>query len=279
MEKNNLEKYLSDQAQDMETMPRKLVWEALSKQLDGVAQQQDVANNPKAKKVAHKAPLRKWALAAMVAGLLLSPFVWNLRTTPADTVNERSRTTPAAIVNTHSTTPTIGVTGATNKAPSLVVSNSAQQLILEQGIDHSTATKVVAKKTLSTSSADLRLAQEQTLSSVLPNMHDPSDVEEGLAVVLSPEMEEYAPFKKSDLDNEITVLLAHAITEMHKNPQEAIALSKGLMAQDSAYLAVANELLFEVEKDLNTTFRAKVIQELKLNVIKLSQSMAQTPNN
>jgi hypothetical protein len=40
---------------------------------------------------------------------------------------------------------------------------------------------------------------------------------------------------------------------------------------------VANELLFEVEKDLNTTFRAKVIQELKLNVIKLSQSMAQTP--
>jgi hypothetical protein len=64
---------------------------------------------------------------------------------------------------------------------------------------------------------------------------------------------------------------------MHKNPQEAIALSKGLMAQDSAYLAVANELLFEVEKDLNTTFRAKVIQELKLNVIKLSQSMAQTP--
>ena len=73
--------------------------------------------------------------------------------------------------------------------------------------------------------------------------------------------------------------MAHAITEMHKNPQEAIALSKGLMAQDSAYLAVANELLFEVEKDLNTTFRAKVIQELKLNVIKLSQSMAQTPNN
>jgi hypothetical protein len=135
----------------------------------------------------------------------------------------------------------------------------------------------VAKKTLSTSSADLRLAQEQTLSSVLPNMHDPSDVEEGLAVVLSPEMEEYAPFKKSHLDNEITVLLAQAITEMHKNPQEAIALSKGLMAQDSAYLAVANELLFEVEKDLNTTFRAKVIQELKLNVIKLSQSMAQTP--
>ena len=279
MEKNNLEKYLSDQAQDMETMPRKLVWEALSKQLDGVAQQQDVVNNPKAKKVAHKAPLRKWALAAMVAGLLLSPFVWNLRTTLTDTVNERSRTTPAAIVNTHSTTPTIGVTGATIKAPSLVVSNSAQQLILEQGIDHSTATKVVAKKTLSTSSADLRLAQEQTLSSVLPNMHDPSDVEEGLAVVLPPEMEEYAPFKKSDLDNEITVLLAHAITEMHKNPQEAIALSKGLMAQDSAYLAVANELLFEVEKDLNTTFRAKVIQELKLNVIKLSQSMAQTPNN
>jgi len=279
MEKNNLEKYLSDQAQDMETMPRKLVWEALSKQLDGVAQQQDVVNNPKAKKVAHKAPLRKWTLAAMVAGLLLSPFVWNLRTTLTDTVNERSRTTPAAIVNTHSTTPTIGVTGATIKAPSLVVSNSAQQLILEQGIDHSTATKVVAKKTLSTSSADLRLAQEQTLSSVLPNMHDPSDVEEGLAVVLSPEMEEYAPFKKSDLDNEITVLLAHAITEMHKNPQEAIALSKGLMAQDSAYLAVANELLFEVEKDLNTTFRAKVIQELKLNVIKLSQSMAQTPNN
>ena len=267
MEKNNLEKYLSDQAQDMETMPRKLVWEALSKQLDEVAQQQDVVNNPKAKKVAHKAPLRKWALAAMVAGLLLSPFVWNLRKTPA------------AIVNTHSTTPTIGVTGVTNKAPSLVVSNSAQQLILEQGIDHSTATKVVAKKTLSTSSADLRLAQEQTLSSVLPNMHDPSDVEEGLAVVLSPEMEEYAPFKKSHLDNEITVLLAQAITEMHKNPQEAIALSKGLMAQDSAYLAVANELLFEVEKDLNTTFRAKVIQELKLNVIKLSQSMAQTPNN
>ena len=279
MEKNNLEKYLSDQAQDMETMPRKLVWEALSKQLDGVAQQQDVVNNPKAKKVAHKAPLRKWALAAMVAGLQLSPFVWNLRTTPTDTVNERSRTTPAAIVNTHSTTPTIGVTGATIKAPSLVVSNSAQQLILEQGIDHSTATKVVAKKTFSTSSADLRLAQEQTLSSVLPNMHDPSDVEEGLAVVLSPEMEEYAPFKKSHLDNEITVLLAQAITEMHKNPQEAIALSKGLMAQDSAYLAVANELLFEVEKDLNTTFRAKVIQELKLNVIKLSQSMAQTPNN
>ena len=195
MKKNNLEKYLSDQAQDMETMPRKLVWEALSKQLDGVAQQQDVVNNPKAKKVAHKAPLRKWALAAMVAGLLLSPFVWNLRTTPTDTVNERSRTTPAAIVNTHSTTPTIGVTGATIKAPSLVVSNSAQQLILEQGIDHSTATKVVAKKTLSTSSADLRLAQEQTLSSVLPNMHDPSDVEEGLAVVLSPEMDEYAPFK------------------------------------------------------------------------------------
>ena len=261
----------------METMPRKLVWEALSKQLDGVTQQQDVANNPKAKKMAHKAPLRKWALAAMVAGLLLSPFVWNLRTTPTDTVNERSRTTPAAIVNTHSTTPTIGVTGATIKAPSLVVSNSAQQLVLEQGIDHSTATKVVAKKTLSTSSADLRLAQEQTLSSVLPNMHDPSDVEDGLAVVLPPEMEEYAPFKKSDLDNEITVLLAHAITEMHKNPQEAIALSKGLMAQDSAYLAVANELLFEVEKDLNTTFRAKVIQELKLNVIKLSQSMAQTP--
>ena len=277
MEKNNLEKYLSDQAQDMETMPRKLVWEALSKQLDGVAQQQDVVNNPKAKKVAHKAPLRKWALAAMVAGLLLSPFVWNLRTTPTDTVNERSRTTPAAIVNTHSTTPTIGVKGATIKAPSLVVSNSAQQLILEQGIDHSTATKVVAKKTLSTSSADLRLAQEQTLSSVLPNMHDPSDVEESLAVVLPLEIEEYAPFKKSDLDNEITVLLAHAITEMHKNPQEAIALSKGLMAQDSAYLAVANELLFEVEKDLNTTFRAKVIQELKLNVIKLSQSMAQTP--
>jgi len=84
---------------------------------------------------------------------------------------------------------------------------------------------------------------------------------------------------ESDFEREIAALLDRATAEIYQNPQEAISLSKGLVGPDSLYRSIGNELLFEVEKDLNTTFRAKVIQELKQNVIKLSQAMVQTPNN
>jgi hypothetical protein len=229
-----------------------------------------------------------------VVGLLFTPFVWDLNTDHIDPVREMNFKTPVVVDLNHKER-------ADQK-------ETLQKEVVEMGVDQSKPTQANFttqgsngrnrnETGLVTESSKGRnknetgfvkaglidenskaLAQAEKKPTTISDQATAHDIKDSLALILDG-VDLNLLASESDFEREIDALLDRATAEIYQNPQEAISLSKGLVGPDSLYRSIGNELLFEVEKDLNTTFRAKVIQELKQNVIKLSQAMVQTPNN
>lgn len=298
MEKTNLEKYLRDQAKASETVPRKHLWEKLSTQLEAEKKARTTSIQPKRGGLSVAANYWKWAVAAVVVGLLFIPFVWDLSTDHIDPALEMNSKIPVVVEVNHKES--ADQKGTTQK-------ETLQNGVAEMGIDQNKPTQanfstqaskgrnkietgfVVESSNVRNSNdsglikAGLNeenskaLAQAQKKTTTFLDQGAAHDIKDSLALILDG-VDLNLLSSESVFEREIAALLDRATAEIYQNPQEAISLSKGIVGPDSLYRSIGNELLFEVEKDLNTTFRAKVIQELKHNVIKLSQAMVQTPN-
>ena len=299
MEKTNLEKYLRDQVNASETAPKKHLWEKLSTQLEAEKKAHTTSLPSKRVGLSIGANYWKWAVAAAVVGLLFTPFVWDLNTDHIDPVREMNFKTPVVVDLNHKER--ADQKGTPQK-------ETLQKEVVEMGVDQSKPTQANFTTQGSngrnknetgfvTESSKGRnknetgfvkaglidenskaLAQAEKKPTTISDQATAHDIKDSLALILDG-VDLNLLASESDFEREIDALLDRATAEIYQNPQEAISLSKGLVGPDSLYRSIGNELLFEVEKDLNTTFRAKVIQELKQNVIKLSQAMVQTPNN
>ena len=299
MEKTNIEKYLRDQVNASETAPKKHLWEKLSTQLEAEKKAHTTSLPSKRGGLSIGANYWKWAVAAAVVGLLFTPFVWDLSTEDIDPVREMNFKTPVVVDLNHKER--ADQKGTPQK-------ETLQKEVVEMGVDQSKPTQANFttqgsngrnrnETGLVTESSKGRnknktgfvkaglidenskaLAQAQKKPTTIYDQAAAHDIKDSLALILDG-VDLNLLASESDFEREIDALLDRATAEIYQNPQEAISLSKGLVGPDSLYRSIGNELLFEVEKDLNTTFRAKVIQELKQNVIKLSQAMVQTPNN
>jgi len=299
MEKTNLEKYLRDQVNASETAPKKHLWEKLSTQLEAEKKAHTTSLPSKRVGLSIGANYWKWAVAAAVVGLLFTPFVWDLNTDHIDPVREMNFKTPVVVDLNHKER--ADQKGTPQK-------ETLQKEVVEMGVDQSKPTQAnfttqgsngrnKNETGLVTESSKGRnknetgfvkaglidenskaLAQAEKNPTTISDQATAHDIKDSLALILDG-VDLNLLASESDFEREIDALLDRATAEIYQNPQEAISLSKGLVGPDSLYRSIGNELLFEVEKDLNTTFRAKVIQELKQNVIKLSQAMVQTPNN
>lgn len=299
MEKTNIEKYLRDQVNASETAPKKHLWEKLSTQLEAEKKAHTTCLQSKRGGLSVVANYWKWAVAAAVVGLLFTPFVWDLSTENIDPVREMNFKTPVVVDLNHKER--ADQKGTPQK-------ETLQKEVVEMGVDQSKPTQANFttqgsngrnrnETGLVTESSKGRnknktgfvkaglidenskaLAQAQKKPTTIYDQAAAHDIKDSLALILDG-VDLNLLASESDFEREIDALLDRATAEIYQNPQEAISLSKGLVGPDSLYRSIGNELLFEVEKDLNTTFRAKVIQELKQNVIKLSQAMVQTPNN
>ena len=299
MEKTNIEKYLRDQVNASETAPKKHLWEKLSTQLEAEKKAHTTSLPSKRVGLSIGANYWKWAVAAAVVGLLFTPFVWDLSTENIDPVREMNFKTPVVVDLNHKER--ADQKGTPQK-------ETLQKEVVEMGVDQSKPTQANFttqgsngrnrnETGLVTESSKGRnknktgfvkaglidenskaLAQAQKKPTTIYDQAAAHDIKDSLALILDG-VDLNLLASESDFEREIDALLDRATAEIYQNPQEAISLSKGLVGPDSLYRSIGNELLFEVEKDLNTTFRAKVIQELKQNVIKLSQAMVQTPNN
>lgn len=299
MEKTNIEKYLRDQVNASETAPKKHLWEKLSTQLEAEKKAHTTSLPSKRVGLSIGANYWKWAVAAAVVGLLFTPFMWNFSTDHIDPVREMNFKTPVVVDLNHKERADQKVTPQ---------KETLQKEVVEMGVDQSKPTQANFttqgsngrnrnETGLVTESSKGRnknetgfvkaglidenskaLAQAQKKPTTIYDQAAAHDIKDSLALILDG-VDLNLLASESDFEREIDALLDRATAEIYQNPQEAISLSKGLVGPDSLYRSIGNELLFEVEKDLNTTFRAKVIQELKQNVIKLSQAMVQTPNN
>jgi hypothetical protein len=299
MEKTNIEKYLRDQVNASETAPKKHLWEKLSTQLEAEKKAHTTSLPSKRVGLSIGANYWKWAVAAAVVGLLFTPFVWDLSTENIDPVREMNFKTPVVVDLNHKER--ADQKGTPQK-------ETLQKEVVEMGVDQSKPTQANFttqgsngrnrnETGLVTESSKGRnknetgfvkaglidenskaLAQAEKKPTTISDQATAHDIKDSLALILDG-VDLNLLASESDFEREIDALLDRATAEIYQNPQEAISLSKGLVGPDSLYRSIGNELLFEVEKDLNTTFRAKVIQELKQNVIKLSQAMVQTPNN
>ena len=299
MEKTNIEKYLRDQVNASETAPKKHLWEKLSTQLEAEKKAHTTSLPSKRVGLSIGANYWKWAVAAAVVGLLFTPFVWDLSTENIDPVREMNFKTPVVVDLNHKER--ADQKGTAQK-------ETLQKEVVEMGVDQSKPTQANFttqgsngrnrnETGLVTESSKGRnknetgfvkaglidenskaLAQAQKKPTTIYDQAAAHDIKDSLALILDG-VDLNLLASESDFEREIDALLDRATAEIYQNPQEAISLSKGLVGPDSLYRSIGNELLFEVEKDLNITFRAKVIQELKQNVIKLSQAMVQTPNN
>ena len=299
MEKTNLEKYLRDQVNASETAPKKHLWEKLSTQLEAEKKAHTTSLPSKRVGLSIGANYWKWAVAAAVVGLLFTPFVWDLNTDHIDPVREMNFKTPVVVDLNHKER--ADQKGTPQK-------ETPQKEVVEMGVDQSKPTQAnfttqgsngrnKNETGLVTESSKGRnknetgfvkaglidenskaLAQAEKKPTTIYDQAAAHDIKDSLALIPDG-IDLNLLTSESDFEREIAALLDRATAEIYQNPQEAISLSKGLVGPDSLYRSIGNELLFEVEKDLNTTFRAKVIQELKQNVIKLSQAMVQTPNN
>ena len=299
MEKTNIEKYLRDQVNASETAPKKHLWEKLSTQLEAEKKAHTTSLPSKRGGLSIVANYWKWAVAAAVVGLLFAPFVWDLNTDHFDPVREMNFKIPVVVDLNHKER--ADQKGTPQK-------ETLQKEVVEMGVDQSKPTQANFttqgsngrnrnETGLVTESSKGRnknetgfvkaglidenskaLAQAQKIPTTIYDQAAAHDIKDSLALILDG-VDLNLLASESDFEREIDALLDRATAEIYQNPQEAISLSKGLVWPDSLYRSIGNELLFEVEKDLNTTFRAKVIQELKQNVIKLSQAMVQTPNN
>ena len=299
MEKTNLEKYLRDQVNASETAPKKHLWEKLSTQLEAEKKAHTTSLPSKRVGLSIGANYWKWAVAAAVVGLLFTPFVWDLNTDHIDPVREMNFKTPVVVDLNHKER--ADQKGTPQK-------ETLQKEVVEMGVDQSKPTQANFTTQGSngrnknetgfvTESSNGRnrnetgfvkaglidenskaLAQAEKKPTTISDQATAHGIKDSLALILDG-VDLNLLASESDFEREIDALLDRATAEIYQNPQEAISLSKGLVGPDSLYRSIGNELLFEVEKDLNTTFRAKVIQELKQNVIKLSQAMVQTPNN
>jgi len=284
MEKTNLEKYLRDQVNASETAPKKHLWEKLSTQLEAEKKAHTTSLPSKRVGLSIGANYWKWAVAAAVVGLLFTPFVWDLNTDHIDPVREMNFKTPVVVDLNHKER--ADQKGTPQK-------ETLQKEVVEMGVDQSKPTQ--ANFTTQGSNGRNKnetgfvkaglidenskaLAQAEKKPTTIYDQAAAHDIKDSLALIPDG-IDLNLLTSESDFEREIAALLDRATAEIYQNPQEAISLSKGLVGPDSLYRSIGNELLFEVEKDLNTTFRAKVIQELKQNVIKLSQAMVQTPNN
>ncbi|MDG1213639.1 MAG: hypothetical protein P8N20_05915 [Flavobacteriaceae bacterium] len=299
MEKTNIEKYLRDQVNASETAPKKHLWEKLSTQLEAEKKAHTTCLPSKRGGLSVVANYWKWAVAAAVVGLLFTPFVWDLSTENIDPVREMNSKNPVVVDLNH--TERADQKGTPQK-------ETLQKEVVEMGVDQSKPTQanfttqgsngrnrnetgLVTESSKGRSKNETgfvkaglidenskALAQAQKKPTTFPDQAAAHDIKDSVALILDG-VDLNLLASESDFEREIDALLDRATAEIYQNPQEAISLSKGLVGPDSLYRSIGNELLFEVEKDLNTTFRAKVIQELKQNVIKLSQAMVQTPNN
>lgn len=303
MEKTNVEKYLRDQVNASDTAPKKHLWEKLSTQLEAEKKARTTSIQPKRGGLSVAANYWKWAVAAVVVGLLFIPFVWDLSTDHIDPALEMNSKIPVVVEVNHKESAYQKGTlqkGTTQK-------ETLQNGVAEMGVDQNKPTQanfstqaskgrnkietgfVVESSNVRNSNdsglikAGLNeenskaLAQAQKKTTTFLDQAAAHDIKDSLALILDG-VDLNLLSSESVFEREIAALLDRATAEIYQNPQEAISLSKGIVGPDSLYRSIGNELLFEVEKDLNTTFRAKVIQELKQNVIKLSQAMVQTPN-
>ena len=80
------------------------------------------------------------------------------------------------------------------------------------------------------------------------------------------------PVSEQTFSREVSETMALALLEKHT--ALAQTQTKQQLAQKISQSVNASDLLLEVETDLNKTFRAKVVQEIKQNIVKISQSMA-----
>lgn len=304
MEKTNVEKYLRDQVNASDTAPKKHLWEKLSTQLEAEKKAHTTSIQSKRGGLSVVANYWKWAVAAVVVGLLFTPFMWDLNTDHIDRAREMNSKTPVVVeVNDKESADQKGTLqkGTTQK-------ETPQNGVAEMGVDQNkpahanfttqgsngrnrNETGLVAESSNVRNRNDSglvkagldkeyskALAQAQKKPTTFPGQAAAQDIKDSLALTIDG-VDLNLLASESEFEREVAALLDRATAEIYQNPQEAISLSKGLVGPDSLYRSIGNELLFEVEKDLNTTFRAKVIQELKQNVIKLSQAMVQTPNN
>ena len=315
MEKTNLEKYLRDHVNASETSPKKHLWEKLSTQLEAEKKTHTTSLQSKRVGLSVVANYWKWAVAAAVVGLLFTPFMWDLSTDHIDPVREMNSKAPVVLEVSHNErvdqkgTPQkgtlqkgavemVGVDQSKPAQANFTTQGSNRRNKNESGfVTESSKGRNRIESGLVTESSKGRnknetgfvkaglidenskaLAQAQKKPTTISDQAAAHDIKDSLALILDG-VDLNLLASESDFEREIAALLDRATAEIYQNPQEAISLSKGLVGPDSLYRSIGNELLFEVEKDLNTTFRAKVIQELKQNVIKLSQAMVQTPNN
>lgn len=299
MEKTNLEKYLRDQVNASETAPKKHLWEKLSTQLAAEKKTHTTSVQPTRGDLGVVTNYWKWAVAAAVVGLLLTPFVWDLSTESNGPVRDMNSKAPVVVEVNHRERADQKGTTENETLPRGVVemgvdqSKPAQANFITQGSNgrnkNKTGLVIESSKGRNRNETGFvkaglneenskALAQAQKKPTTFPDQAAAHDIKDSVALILD-SVDPSLLASESDFEREIAALLDRATAEIYQNPQEAISLSKGIAGPDSLYRSIGNELLFEVEKDLNTTFRAKVIQELKQNVIKLSQAMVQTPNN
>jgi hypothetical protein len=289
MEKTNVEKYLRDQVNASETAPKKQLWEKLSTQLEVEKKAYTTSIQSKRGGLSVVANYWKWAVAAVLVGLLFTPFMWDLNTDHIDPAREMNSKTPVVVeVNDKESADQKGTL-----QKGTIQKETLQNGVAEMGVDqnkpaHANFTTQDSNGRNRNDSGLVKagldkenskaLAQAEKKPTTIYDQAAAHDIKDSLALIPDG-IDLNLLASESDFEREIATLLDRATAEIYQNPQEAISLSKGLVGPDSLYRSIGNELLFEVEKDLNTTFRAKVIQELKQNVIKLSQAMVQTPNN
>lgn len=256
MEKNNLENYLRDHVKTTEEPPRPQLWEQLSERIN--VQSKPAVNTPAAKRVSF--PFWKWGVAALLCGVLLSTFVWQMEQSNDLLLENNTKTTdrslpliPAEVVDSEE----------------IIISKPPSFEATEGKLSFQTSSKEKNQALMIVALAAQDPAKAPSTPSTPSNSYDP--LNKGALSEEKPQ--------SISLETEVAALLDNALNSLNERPTKALGAARKLLTTPSDLeIITANELLFEVENELNTSFRSKVIQELKQNAVRLSQSMAQRSN-
>lgn len=269
MGKIKMEQEFQKQAQKREIYPSAQAWEVLAKKLE-MAQGTAVSKKPKSNSFSlffSATPKQLWAAACLIL-LLLTPLVMQwvkkedalLKPQPVVFEQELEKTKePLAhpVVAQPGALNTLEYLGKT--AAPLVVGDAIEGIIAVKAPNISSLSKAVTPKNASFLSVPTLAGAQETPSHTL----------------VAPKANLALAQANTSIDLEVENLLSHAMKTLQEAPAFSLPDSLQKLAVNPTQAWSGAELLFEVENELNASFRAKVIQELKQNVWKLSQAMAQ----
>lgn len=238
MEKSAFERHIEARFAAQEAVPNPQLWDRLEASLSKVSEEKTPQKSPR---------LWRFSVAASLLGVAIGVFFMQQRSGSGQQIDTA---TFELVVSPEQKE------AAPNEAQLLVKKAS-----LDKEIDGGVNPKDAALK--SESLAFSKPTKTAAETEILPLVNLQSDKNSRLSAATATARENAIESSEAMA----TVLLEAHISNAQTHTQQLIEYS---IAQNLS----GSDLLLEVESDLNKSFRAKVVQEIKQNIVKVGQAMA-----